>query len=60
MTLPEAIKILETFHDKAACYLDATSANAFQLGIEAMKRCGWQRCFPDSVILERLPGETSD
>jgi len=40
MTIGEAIEILEAFHDQAACTLDATSANAFLLGIEALKREG--------------------
>jgi len=38
VTPEEAIKILAKFHDKAACSFDASSALAFQLGIEALGR----------------------
>ena len=38
MTIDEAVEILKTFHDKAACSLDASSAFAFQLGIEALEK----------------------
>ena len=60
MTLDEAIEVLKTFHDQAACHLDATSANAFQLGIEALKQILWQRkeIFADKIRL--LPGETNE
>ncbi len=60
LTIDEAIKILETFYDQAACTLDAISANAFKLGIEALKvykmsqASGW---YPPGY---RLPGETEE
>ncbi len=60
MTLDEAIKVLETFHDQAACTLDATSANAFQLGIEALKRCKEARKKVYFTTRSLLPGETEE
>jgi len=55
MNLQEAIEILKEFHDKAANYLDATSAKAFQLGIEALERIRDDR---KGTFTMQLPSET--
>jgi len=60
MTIDEAIEVLKTFHDKSACYLDATSANAFQLGIEALKVIRGSRQVGSVIIAPLLPGETEE
>ena len=60
MTIDEAIKVLETFHDQSACTLDATSANAFQLGIEALKALAEQPAEGYTCIRRPLPGETKE
>ena len=53
MTLEEAIEILKSFHDQAACTLDAVSALAFRLGIKALER--WRSNY---LIPQNKKGET--
>lgn len=60
MTIDEAIEILETFHDQAACTLDAASANAFKLGIEALKSIMLLRSFTPGFPHALLLGETEE
>jgi len=60
MNIPKAIEILITFHDQAACTLDATSANAFKLGIEAMKLIQRLRAKEYFGYPTELEGETED
>jgi len=60
MTLQEAIEILEAYHGKSSYYLDANSANAFQLGIEAMKEVKKSREGDYIWDTGLLPGETEE
>ena len=57
MELEEAIEILKTFHDHAACFFDAISAAAFQLGIEAMQRDEKNRLIDNHPDQALLPSE---
>ena len=59
MTIDEAIRILETFHDQSACTLDATSANAIRLGIEALKWVEKERTGYEVIKPGLLEGETT-
>ena len=60
MTLEEAIEILELFVHAPWLAPVGEDIEAAKLGIEAMKRVGSYRHFPDRGPGELLPGETED
>lgn len=58
MTIDEAIKILTPMSDGRNLYPKLSERDAIKLGIEALKRVGSYRHFPDTKPGSLLPGET--
>ena len=60
MTLEKAIEILGSWKTDSSVQIDEGLDDALKLGIEAMKRLGEARGWPNHVLKELLQGETKE